>query len=371
MTAAGHTTLVSGLHPSRSSIVGNSWYSRSLGRNTYSFEDPKHERSPARIEGTTIADWIKENDPRSRVVSLARKDRSAIALGGHLADGAYWYDDGEFVTSTYYPPVPDWLEDFNDRDLPERWFGRTWTPLEVPLEALDAAGVLDVDEGLYDQDLPYALAGVDLTPDSSFFDRFGNTPLVDEFTLQAATAAVEGLGLGQGEGLDYLGLGLSATDLVGHRYGPNSPELADTLLRLDRELGLFLDFLDRAVGRDRVVLLLSSDHGVIEIPEIRSAVGLPAHRLDRDDFLCIQRVGIETGEIFGLEKIEWVEKGFYLDHEAIVEADLEVEDVEASVARRIETAPTSSASGHGRSWPPRATTRVTTIVGSTAIVSTR
>ena len=148
VTAAGHSALSTGLHPSRSGIISNGWVDRRTGEQVYSFADPEHGRSPVNLLATTLADWIKELDPEARVYSISHKDRSAIALGGHQADGAYWYSglSGEWESSPYYPhPRPQWLVDFHDRALPDAYFGRMWTALELTAEELEVNGVGAVD----------------------------------------------------------------------------------------------------------------------------------------------------------------------------------------------------------------------------------
>jgi arylsulfatase A-like enzyme len=82
--------------------------------------------------------------------------------------------------------------------------------------------------------------------------------------------------------VDFLGVGLSQTDRIGHTFGPGSREQLDNLIRLDREIGRLLDGLDDDVGRGRWALALSSDHGVLEIPEHLADEGLPAGRISRD-----------------------------------------------------------------------------------------
>ena len=59
----------------------------------------------------------------------------------------------------------------------------------------------------------------------------------------------------------------------------NSREQLDNLLRLDRELGEFFDFLDRTVGKGRWTMMLSADHGVLDAPEDLIARGEYGHRL--------------------------------------------------------------------------------------------
>jgi len=337
VTAAGHSALSTGLHPSRSGIISNVWLDRQTGDEIYSYADTEHGRSPVNLLGTTLADWVKELDPGARVYSISHKDRSAIALGGHRADGAYWYanESGEWVSSAYYPdPEPKWLADFHDRHLPDAYFGKMWEPIELTADELEAAGVGTVDEGVFGRRLPYPFGGPRLTPDSSFYGAFRGSPYADEYMLALAQSVVENKELGQREHLDVLALGLSVLDSVGHSFGPDSREVADTLLRLDRSLQTFFDFLGRTVGLDRVVIGFSSDHGVLPMPEYLQSKGIDSRRMDGEDRHCFQNAGLAIQEQYRLE--DWVLGGFYLDHKAIADAGAEYADVEASLAREIE-----------------------------------
>ena len=64
---------------------------------------------------------------RSKVVTVSAKDRSAIMMGGHLADGAYWMEDTLFVTSTYYrQEMPAWVRELNGAGKNGIYFGKKW-----------------------------------------------------------------------------------------------------------------------------------------------------------------------------------------------------------------------------------------------------
>src|SRR5262249_41563385 len=59
----------------------------------------------------------------------------------------------------------------------------------------------------------------------------------------------------------------STTDAIGHAFGPDSREIHDQLLRVDRWLGQFLDSLAQVVPAANTVLVLTADHGVTALPE--------------------------------------------------------------------------------------------------------
>ena len=87
--------------------------------------------SPFRFRGTTLIDWLRAKDPRSRALSVSRKDRGAILPMGRAKQSVFWYaSDGRFTTSTYYADtLPTWVQKFNDRKIPASYAGKLWTLL--------------------------------------------------------------------------------------------------------------------------------------------------------------------------------------------------------------------------------------------------
>src|SRR5271166_3675346 len=102
VTAAGHSTFLSGATPSVSGIIGNEWFDRASNQPVTSVFDPKSKlvggvpgapgSSPRRLLVSTVGDEIKMHGIESRIIGVSIKDRSAILPVGHMADGAYWYD---------------------------------------------------------------------------------------------------------------------------------------------------------------------------------------------------------------------------------------------------------------------------------------
>jgi arylsulfatase A-like enzyme len=127
---------------------------------------------------------------------------------------------------------------------------------------------------------------------------------------------------------------------VGHAYGPDSPQLLDTLRRLDARLDDFLRLLDRRIGLEHVVVALSSDHGVVPIPEARTEAGLPGRRVDRDDVLCMQRVRARLEGRFGAGA--WLRNGPFVDRELARARGISPEAVERAAAEVIAECPSVS-----------------------------
>src|SRR2546428_2394603 len=111
-------------------------------------------------------------------------------------------------------------------------------------------------------------------------------PSMDSLTLAFALEGVRALGLGPRGGTDLLAVSLSTTDAVGHAYGPDSREIHDQVLRLDRYLAWFLEQLFVRYGPGNVLVVLTADHGVTPFVERSRAHGHPdARRVIPDSLL--------------------------------------------------------------------------------------
>lgn len=286
-TCPGHAVILSGSYADVNGIVANGWFDARTGRPVYCAEDPAASqvgsagpgRSPRNLFGVTLGDVLKTATAgRSRIVTVSGKDRSAVMLGGHLADAAYWLADTLFVTSTYYrPDLPAWVREFNASRAIGAYVGRVWDRV-LPAAAYGIMGPDDEpaerDEARLGRTFPHPLAGL---------DAFNDSPFLNDVIADFAIRAIEGESLGRDSVPDVLGIGLSASDHVGHVYGPDSHEVMDATVRLDRTLERLFDALDRAVGLANVVVVLTADHGVSPMPEVvrRGRAGVSgARRLD-------------------------------------------------------------------------------------------
>lgn len=263
-TAPGHATLGSGRFPRHTGIV----------RNEAGVGDPQAPllagargggASPWRFRGSALIDWMRSRDQWARGLSVSRKDRGAILPMGRAQQSAFWYStDGRFVTSRYYgDTLPTWVNAFNARDFIGALEGASWSLLR------DARHYPEVDA------IPRENSGNDFVfphPLPEARARRASTlteyPVMDSLTVQLALAGVEAMELGGRTSTDFLGVSLSTTDAIGHRYGPQSRELHDQVLRVDRYLGQLIDSLYAMRDSTRILFALSADHGVAPYPEL-------------------------------------------------------------------------------------------------------
>jgi hypothetical protein len=262
-TAPGHATLWSGRYPAHTGVV----------LNEIGVADPQSPlllgrgggASPYRYRGSSFFDWVRSRDQFSRALSVSRKDRGAILPLGRAKQNVFWYSlDGRFTTSRYYgDTLPTWVQKFNASDFTAKYLGTTWTTL------LDASAYREKDDVAVENSgkdyvFPHTLA-TDKRTGTNDFTEF---PWMDDVTVEFALAGVNALDLGKGPTLDVLAVSLSTTDAVGHRYGPDSREQHDQILRVDRALGRLIDSLYKLRDSTRIVFALGSDHGVAPFPEL-------------------------------------------------------------------------------------------------------
>ena len=262
-TAPGHATVLSGRNPHSTGIVHNDQGVSDRNEPGELLDVAGPGASPWRLRGTELFDWMQAIWPEARALSVSRKDRAAILPIGHARQSVFWYQAGQFTTSRYYADsLPPWVRAFNARAVAARAPGLRWDLL------LDASAYAEPDS------MDYENRGRDIAfPHGLPADSAGaaaavaGMPWMDSLTLALALDGVRQLRLGAGDHPDLLAISLSTTDAVGHAFGPDSREIHDQVLRVDRYLGVFLDSLSRLVAPGRIVVSLTADHGVTSFPE--------------------------------------------------------------------------------------------------------
>jgi predicted AlkP superfamily pyrophosphatase or phosphodiesterase len=261
-TAPGHSVIMSGRYPVHTGISANT---AGVNDTTVSLIDATGlGASPFRFRGTTLTDWLIAKDPRTRILSVSRKDRAAILPIGRSKQPVFWYgSNGNFTTSSYYAAsLPEWVRAFNARKMPATYAGKAWQLL-LPASAYSEPDSVPIESNGINFTFPHVESS---SPDTATL-LLGEFPWMDELTLDFAMTGINALSLGKGPQTDLLSISLSTTDAIGHRYGPDSREVHDQILRLDRALGVFLDSLYRIRNPGDVVVALTADHGLTPFPE--------------------------------------------------------------------------------------------------------
>lgn len=343
-TGPGHSVILSGRNAHHSGIIANAWYDAPLGRVVNVVDDPAaapvggsgRGASPANFIGFTLGDMLKKAEPSARVVGIALKDRAAILMAGPKADAAYWFEsaEGRFITSSYYmKSAPAWLDAFNARRLPDAYGAKSWTKLlddESVYRRYAGEDHVATEADLKDTVFPHAIAATPGTP--AFYDRFRRTPFADEVTFDAALAAISGHDLGTDDATDILAIGFSASDYIGHAFGPDSHEILDQMLRLDRLLGRLLEALRARVG-DRFILVMTSDHSVMPLAETLQEQGVKAGRVKPADLQAAAMAALEKRFPGKKDLIaSYMAPDFYLNLDSLERQGVRREEVERTLA---------------------------------------
>lgn len=326
-TAVGHSVIFSGSVPAIDGIVGNDWIEQETGESRYCTEDHSvqtvgaegdaGEMSPKNLLVSTITDELRlATNFRSKVVGVSLKDRASILPAGHTANAAFWFDDGSgnFITSTYYmKSLPEWVQHFNSEDIPEKLVDKGWGTL-YPINSYAQSTADKVSwEGSYKGEkgpvFPHDIQNL-------YQKNHGvirSTPFGNTLTLKFAEAAVNGYRLGQGKVTDFLTINCASTDYVGHQFGPNSIEVEDTYLRLDKDLAAFLHFLDQKIGKGNYLLFLTADHGAAHAFGFMQDHHIPADFLREDEM--IRRLNDTLMKQFGTEKIVLSGMNYHINYD--------------------------------------------------------
>ena len=336
-TAPGHAATMSGRFPVHTGIAANS-----AGVNDPAaplLDAPDIGASPRRFIGTTLLDWMRATDKQTRFLSVSRKDRGAILPIGRSRGDVYWYaSNGSFTQSTYYgQTLPKWVKDFNRKQYPATYAGWIWTPL-LPDSAYAEPDSVAVESGGQYFTFPYMISD-DAGRAASTLLAF---PPMDELTLRFALDGVRQLQLGSDpRRTDLLNISLSTTDAVGHRFGPDSRELHDQILRVDRYLGAFIDSLFTMRDSTRIIFALTGDHGMTPYPGVLSTVtpNPGARYVDIDTVFDaamrqLAALGIDTNEVA-------VSDGALLigDEASFRKAKLSPDSVARAIAAQVRAVP--------------------------------
>ena len=292
-TCVGHATISTGAFPASHGMVANAWWDRDQQQMVSCTSDPnvtnaayaggttKGGDSAWRMQLPSFAEELKfQSGGASRVVTFSLKARSAVTLAGHKADAVTWFEasSGSWVTSAAYGTMP-FVEEFAKKHPVTDDYGKTWS-LSLPENAYlydeNATGAATIEGWSTTFPHPLRGKGEGSSPDAAFFSEWSASPFADSYLTKLAEGAVDALGLGKSGGTDYVGIGYSSVDYVGHAFGPRSWEIQDILVRLDQDLQELFTELDQKVGKRNYLAVLTADHGVAPIPADTQKTGFDA-----------------------------------------------------------------------------------------------
>lgn len=278
-TAPGHATLFTGAYVNGHGILANQWLDPAKKRQVTSVEDDntklvgvagdqigekKTGASPHNLLADTLGDELKlATQGKARVFGISLKDRAAVLPAGYSGDAAYWIEPktGVWVTSTYYrDQLPQWVQSFNET-RPAKFWDREWK---------DAQGVV-LRSTAHQKKKDGSDAG--------FYEVIGPTAFGNEYEFAFAKELIVYENVGRGPATDLLSISLSPNDILGHQVGPDTPEMQQMALDLDRQIADFINFLGHEIGLVNVWIALSADHGVASLPDQVKKLHIPAANL--------------------------------------------------------------------------------------------
>lgn len=346
-TGPGHASIFSATTPSSHGIIANYWYDMLSEEYVYCVSDQEMKTigaenesgmmSPSRMLNTTFGDELRLfNMNRSKVIGVALKDRSAVLPAGHMANFAFWFDSesGDFVSSSYYGPrLPKWVQKFNKKKLCQKYLSQEW---DLFLSSKNYDESL-VDNSVYEapfngEKYPKFPHDLPALVEQNGMGLIKTTPFGNSLTKDMAIAAIEGESLGKDDFTDILTLSFSSTDYIGHQFGADSRETQDAYLRLDKDLEEFLFYVDTNIGKENVLIFLTSDHGAVRTPSYLMDRNIPAGYFDAEE--PIQDLKQFLQNIYGIG--DWVKTygnaQIFLNRELIFEKYLSLEEVQMQAA---------------------------------------
>jgi predicted AlkP superfamily pyrophosphatase or phosphodiesterase len=346
----GHASIATGTTPSDHGIVGREWYLYLQDKIEQSTEDQQQKSvggdvdngrySPKNLMCTTFSDELRlSNNFRSKVFSVSTEPAPGIFSAGHTANGAYWFDrrTGNWITSTYYTDtLPGWMDEFNAKRFPDIYLKEVWDPL-FPIGSYTESLP---DKNKYETGFkgqvtfPYMLEDLsEIRKNKLDYSLLDKTPFGNTFTKDFASTLIVNEELGKDDITDVLTICFTAMENIGSLFGPNSVEVEDAFLRLDKEIAHFLAFLDDQVGKENALVYLTSDHGVAQIPSYLSDNKIPAGYFNQNGALSLLTSALNN--IYG--KGEWIRayhaQQVYLNHTLIEDSKLSLTEMQDYIAQ--------------------------------------
>ncbi len=345
--AAGNASIVTGSSPAIHGIVSDTWYDRYSDEIVECLYDKKMKLvgngaysgkvSPRNMLTSTFTDELKlSKTSGSKVISIASDYESAILAAGHAADAAYWFDPakGNWVSNNYYmEELPQWLKAFNAKLLPELYMTKEWKTL-LPLEAYKESLP---DKNKYEKGFKKAGSEFPYLPEKLKtkempYEQLFSTPYGNTFSKDFFLETIESEQLGADDETDVLFVNFSSFAKIEDLFGQKSVEMEDAFLRFDKELEHFLEYIEEQLGKQNVlVYVTSSSYGLPNIEYLQDN-NIPADYFQVDKAKVLLKAYMNA--IFGAG--DWVlemhNQQVYLNRELIDDSNLDLAAVQRKVS---------------------------------------
>lgn len=346
----GHATISTGTTPADHGIVGSQWYLYLQDRIELNTEDLQHQavggnvdngrNSPKNLMCSTFSDELRlSNNFGSKVYAVSLDPAPGIFSVGHTANGSFWFDvqTGNWITSTYYADtLPDWVEQFNEKRFPDVYLKEEWNTL-LPIESYTESLT---DWNQYETGFngrvtfPYSLEELSrIRRNVLDYSLLGKTPFGNTYTKDFASTLITNEQLGQDDVTDVLMVCFTANENIGNLFGPNSVEVEDAFLRLDREISHFITFIEDYIGKENALIFLTSDHGVAQIPSYLNDNKIPAGYFNQNGALSLLMSALNN--MYG--RGDWVKayhaQQIYLNRILIEDSKISLQEIQDYVAQ--------------------------------------
>ncbi|MCT4614019.1 MAG: alkaline phosphatase family protein [Marinifilaceae bacterium] len=267
-TGTDHASIFTGCDPAIHGIVSKGWYNRLNDKYVSSTEDRDAQIfgvdrinnkgcSPKKLLAPTIGDQMKLYNNTSKVIGVGLNSESAMFSAGHSANGVYWLDrfSGRFTSSKFYlDSIPEWVNKFNSKKLYDFYLKQTWMPINT-MRKKNIGYNLKVKLGL-NKEFSYELSKM---KDRIGYNTLKTTPFGNMYVRDFAQKAIIHENLGKDDDTDLITINFTSLTGAYPKLSPFDPEILDNYLRLDIEIENFLNFLDKQVGIENTLIILSSD----------------------------------------------------------------------------------------------------------------
>ena len=348
----GQATIVTGTTPSNHGIVSKEWYLNLQDKIIQNTEDPQYhtvegksgtgQRSPSNMMSTTFSDELcLSNNFKSKVISVSLDGSPAVISGGHTANAAYWFDEtsGNFVTSSYYmDSLPAWVNDFNAKKIPDIYLEKEWNtllPIENYTESLSDYNKYETGYNGKNT-FPYKLDELSGSrKKTKNYDFLRKTPFGNNLLKDFALTAISSEELGKDKYPDVMMISFSSIEKIGDLFGPNSIEVEDAFMRLDRDLAHFLDFIETNIGKENVLVFFTSDHGIAQFPDYLNDMRIPAGYFNSNGAVSLMSSALNN--VYG--KGDWIKayhsQQIYLNKLLIEDSRISLAEFQNYVAQFI------------------------------------
>ena len=331
-TAPGHATLLTGAYTNGHGIMANEWWDPEKKRKVAAVDDDDTKivgipggapgASPHYLLADTLGDELKlATQGKAHVFAIALKDRASVIPAGFAGDGAYWIDrdTGTWITSTYYrDQLPKWALDFNESKRAAKYLNQEWK--DANGNVLRTTKPVEGKQG-------------------TFYELVGSTPFANDFEFEFARELITYEKLGNGPATDLLVISLSANDILGHRVGPDTPEMQAMALATDRQLAGFFDFLGHQIGLANIWIALSADHGIAPLPKVADTMRLPAANVPGDKIRAQVNSTLSTRLSHPAEYVKALDYPVaWLNQDAFGPLKMKEEEAERSVGEALRQA---------------------------------